>query len=198
METDQRLAALGRTLATRPERSVERVTTHQEAAVVVALRPRQQLEVLLIKRAEREADPWSGHMALPGGRRSELDRDLLATALRETEEETGVAARRVGHLLGRLDEVTPRTDRLPPIIIAPFVLGVPPDTEAFPADREVEAAVWVPLPALRAEGAVSQILIDLQEGSRAFPSIRYRDYVIWGLTHRILTQFLTIARQAGV
>ena len=47
-------------------------------------------KVLLVKRATREADPWSGHMAFPGGRLGHGDRDLMSTACRETREETGI------------------------------------------------------------------------------------------------------------
>ncbi|MGH7339454.1 MAG: NUDIX domain-containing protein, partial [Candidatus Rokuibacteriota bacterium] len=69
---------------------MERDPDHREAAVALLVRPRADLEILLIKRAEHPRDPWSGHMALPGGRRSTTDADLVATAFRETEEETGV------------------------------------------------------------------------------------------------------------
>ena len=56
-----------------------------QAAVALLLTPDPD-RLLLIRRAEREGDPWSGHLALPGGRRDESDTDLLATALRETFE----------------------------------------------------------------------------------------------------------------
>ncbi len=163
------------------------------------LRPREELEILLIRRAERAGDPWSGQMALPGGRRSPDDANLVATALRETEEETHVPLGRVGALLGPLDEVAPASPRLPPLVIAPFVLGVPPDTQARPDGREVDATLWVPLSALRDEGAVSELLVELGGGaSRRFPSLTYGEYVIWGLTHHILTQFLDLAERAGL
>ncbi len=69
----------------------------------------------------------------------------------------------------------------------------------MPDPREVDAALWVPLDALRDPGAVSEILIELEEGERrAFPSLRYGDHVIWGLTHRILTHFMGIAEECGV
>ena len=57
--------------------------------------------VLIIRRAERVGDPWSGHMGLPGGRRSQKDEHLLATAIRETEEEVGLTLT-PGNLLGNL------------------------------------------------------------------------------------------------
>lgn len=160
----------------------------------LVVRPAESLEVLLIRRAELEGDPWSGHIALPGGRRSPADDDLLVTACRETEEEVGVPLRRVGRVIGALDEITPGTPLLPPIIIAPFVLAVPAATHAAPDPREVQAAVWVPVDALRATTAASEIDIDLPDGRgrTLFPSLVYGDFVIWGLTYRILRQFLEV------
>lgn len=198
MIDDPRLALLRRGLERRPAARRPRGAGVSEAAVALVLRPRDELELLLIKRAERERDPWSGHMALPGGRRDPDDPDLVVTAFRETQEETGVPLARTGVLLGALDELSPRSGRLPPLVIAPFVVGVPADTLATPDFHEVAAAVWIPLPALRDPGAVSEILIELEDGRRAFPSLRYQGYVIWGLTHRILAQFLDLAVACGV
>ena len=174
--------------------AAERYEGAREAAVALLLRSHEELELLLIKRAEHEADPWSGHMALPGGRRDDNDSDLLHTAIRETAEEVGITTSRDLQYIGPLDEVSPRNPRLPPLIIAPFVFAVAPDTTPVIDAREVEAAIWVPVSALRDEAAASEILISLEGGSRAFPSLRYGEYVIWGLTHRILTQFLEITK----
>jgi 8-oxo-dGTP pyrophosphatase MutT (NUDIX family) len=189
---DVRFAQLRRAFEQHTPRAAERYEGAREAAVAVLVRAHAELELLLIKRAEHEADPWSGHMALPGGRRSHNDEDLLHTAVRETEEEVGVAIRREMQLIGALDEVSPRNPRLPSLIIAPFVFAVPVDTTPVIDTREVEAAIWVPVSALRNESAASEILISLEGSSRAFPSLRYGDYVIWGLTHRILVRFLEI------
>ena len=196
---DARLVALLRAFEQRPAAAAQRSAQDREAAVALVLRPRDELEILLVKRAERATDPWSGHMALPGGRRSPDDADLLVTAARETEEETHLPLERVGTLIGRLDEVKPGNPRLPPIVIAPFVLAVPPDATARPDGREVDTTLWVPLSALREERAVSELLIELGNGeSRRFPSLNYREYVIWGLTHGILTSFLGVAEGAGI
>ncbi len=197
MEPDPRIARMKQALQHRPAVAVPREGPVREAAVALLVRPREQLEVLLIKRSEHETDPWSGHMALPGGRREPDDVDLFATALREAHEEIGIRARETDRL-GALDEVTPRTPRLPPIVIAPFVLAVPPDADARPDPVEVEAAIWVPLPALADTRAADELIIELEGLRRSFPAFRYQDYVIWGLTHRILEQFLELAAEAGV
>lgn len=194
--TDPRIHRLGSVLAGRPALRLERPAAARDAAVALVLRARSELELLLIKRAEYEHDPWSGHMALPGGRHDPADADLFATACRETEEETALPLARVGTLLGGLDEIAPGTPRLPPVVIAPFVAAVPATAAAYPASREVAQTLWVPLSALRDDSAVSELLIELSDGPLTFPSLTYGGHVIWGLTHRILTQFLEIVESA--
>lgn len=198
MLDDPRLLRLRHILVRRPAATISRRPGTAEAAVSLVLRPGDELELLLIKRARSERDPWSGHMALPGGRRSPGDESLLTTALRETHEETRVAVPREGALLGMLDEVHPRSPRLPSIIITPFVVGVHPGTSAHPDLREVDAALWVPVPALRDPESAAEILVDLEDGKRAFPAVRYGPHLIWGLTHRILMQFMEVLEEAGL
>lgn len=161
-----------------------------QTAVSVVIRANHHLDLLLIKRARSERDPWSGHMALPGGRRDAEDVDLRATAVRETREETGLDLDGLGVPLGWLDEVVPSSVRLPKLTIAPFVYGVPADTEAWVASREVDAIHWVSLDHLRAPGTHRTVDIPLPGGSRAFPCFQVEDEIVWGLTYRILSQFL--------
>lgn len=196
MIDDNRIQHLRRTFENRPARAAERSPEHREAAVALIVRPQKRLELLLIRRAELHGDPWSGHVALPGGRRDPHDADLLETAVRETQEEVGIPLRRLGTFIGALDEVGPASPRLPPIVIAPFILAVPPQTPAQPQPREVQAALWVPIDALREATAASEIVVDLPDARRAFPSLVYEDYVIWGLTLRILEQFLELSTPA--
>jgi 8-oxo-dGTP pyrophosphatase MutT (NUDIX family) len=197
MMEDPRIQRLTRALARHGATPGPVDPSLSEAAVLLTLRTADPLELLLIERAEKEGDPWSGHMALPGGRRDPVDTGLLQTALRETREETGIAVPGSA-VLGALDEVRPSHRRRFSIVIAPFVAVVPPETHAVPAPAEVETALWVPLPHLASDAAVDEILIDLEEGSTAFPALSYQDYVIWGLTHRIITGFMAVARDAGV
>ena len=112
------------------------------AAVAIILTP-QPDSILLIRRADRSGDPWSGHMALPGGRREPGDSDLAGTAIRETAEEVGVQLR-PEDLIGSLPDVVPRTPVLPPIAVRPFVFLLP-ERPAMRLNAEVAQASWVPV-----------------------------------------------------
>src|SRR3954471_20072145 len=123
-------------LATRPGVRIDAADgAHRLAAIALVLRPGVGVgmdgepELLMIKRAEAEGDPWSGHIACPGGRMDPGDHDLAATAVRETLEETGIDIDRDGRLLGHLDDLSPRSPFLPPLVIRPYVGLVRRDVE---------------------------------------------------------------------
>jgi 8-oxo-dGTP pyrophosphatase MutT (NUDIX family) len=163
-----------------------------EAAVAVLLAPGAsgQLELLLIKRAEQPGDRWSGQMALPGGRREASDTDLLATAMRETREEVGVSVR-PGWLVGELDDLRPRTPTLPPVLVRPYVFGLPA-RPAVTLSPEATSHVWVPLEDLASGRMRTQITIP---GSDApFPAYRVGEDVLWGMTERIVTPLIDLLR----
>jgi 8-oxo-dGTP pyrophosphatase MutT (NUDIX family) len=157
------------------------------AAVAVVLVPDPDV-ILLIRRAEREGDPWSGHMALPGGRRSLSDEDLLATVIRETREEVGVTLEG-DQLIGCLDDVAPRTPVLPPIAIRPFVF-VLPDRPTLTHNPEVASSRWVHLDQLLHPETYHSVRLDVRGESRDVPAYHLEDAVVWGMTERILTGLL--------
>ncbi|HEU0015206.1 MAG TPA: CoA pyrophosphatase [Longimicrobium sp.] len=163
------------------------------AAVALLLRPAgRDLELLLIRRAEREGDPWSGHMALPGGRAQAEDAGPAATAARETREEVGIDPLDGGALLGGLEPLWPRSGRAPRLLVHPFVFSVPADAEPTP-NHEVDAALWIPVSELLHPGAVTEHLYEIEGADPLrFPALGTRGYVIWGLTHRILSDFLAL------
>ena len=163
-----------------------------QAAVSVVLRGSGELELLLIKRAHHEDDPWSGHMALPGGRRDGDDGDLVDTAVRETREETGLELDRAGHRLGRLGVVAPQSVRLPRISIHPFVFAVPSVASASVASAEVEAVHWVSMAELTDPANRDRVEIRVEGGVREFPCYRVAGEVVWGLTYRILSDLLEV------
>ena len=104
-------------------------------------------ELLFIKRADYPADPWSGQVAFPGGREEAGDANLADTALRETREETGIDLGREGMMIGRLDDLRPRTVGLPAIVVRPFV-ALLDRSEPLALSREVALSFWLPLAAL--------------------------------------------------
>lgn len=165
------------------------------AAVALVLRPGHAgIEILLIKRAEREGDPWSGHVALPGGREEPTDGSLEETAIRETREETGLDLTQGGEILGALDDLEPRS--MPRnILVRPFVALLREDAQLELSD-EVAAAFWVPLGDLTAPGAVTESTVYVGGAERRVTSFLHGDYVVWGMTERILQQLLSVL--AGV
>lgn len=194
MTPDQpRIAALADVLARQAFAEPAPDPTLPRAAVALVLRPGPEgPELLLIRRAEREGDPWSGHVALPGGREQAGDATPAHTAARETHEEVGIDVGAHGRLLGPVEPVWPQSSRAPRILVRPFVFWVDAPVRVTP-NHEVDEAVWVPLAELRAPGAVTEHLLEIEGmGEMRFPAFGTRGYVIWGLTHRILTTFLAL------
>ena len=185
------LVRLARSLAATPGRQIDAEPPARKAAIALVLRPGSlgEPELLMIKRAEHEKDPWSGHVACPGGRMESGDRDLEATAIRETLEETGVDLARTGRVLGTLDDLSPRTPVLPPMVIRPYVAAVPSSIEIIHSD-EVAAAFWVPLSALRATASWGDGTVVVRGVERRVPTFTHGEYLVWGLTERVLKQLL--------
>jgi 8-oxo-dGTP pyrophosphatase MutT (NUDIX family) len=157
------------------------------AAVVAVLRRREPvgLELLMIKRAEHDRDPWSGHVALPGGREEPGDSSLEATAVRE---EIGLDLERDGRMLGALDDLSPRAAPVP-ITVRPYVAVVDRDVTLVLSD-EVAAAFWVPVAALAAPGARRDSVVTVRGVERLVPSFRHEEYIVWGMTEHILRELL--------
>lgn len=192
MPRDPRFSALEHALSRRPGRPAPPDPVAVRAGVALLLRPAAaELELLLIRRAEREGDPWSGHVAFPGGRAQREDPDLVATAARETREEVGIDPAGAGRWLGALDELAPTTG-LPRIVVAPHVFAVPGGAAPTP-NHEVAAAFWVPLAELAHPGAATEYLHAVEGGDPLrFPAYGTSGHVVWGMTYRILSRFLEL------
>jgi 8-oxo-dGTP pyrophosphatase MutT (NUDIX family) len=168
----------------------------QKAAVAVVLREGEgrRPEVLLIKRADHPADPWSGHMAFPGGRLAPADPTIQSAAERETLEEVGLSLEGA-EKLGRLDDLEGLRNggRSAGIVISAFVY-LHQSPGPIRVNYEVEEAFWVSLsvlsdPARRVEYTHPLV------GAETYPGILVGDpdrHVVWGLTYRFVESFLGV------
>jgi 8-oxo-dGTP pyrophosphatase MutT (NUDIX family) len=157
------------------------------AAVAAVIAPDPEA-ILLIRRAERVGDPWSGHMALPGGRREPEDPDLLSTAIRETREEVGLLLT-AADLVGSLEDVVPRTPVLPPIAVRPYAFLVS-SRPRISLNPEVTASSWVPLSHLLRPDTWHPVRLEVAGQNRVVPAFELEDGIVWGMTERILTALL--------
>ncbi len=172
-------ALAGREPVLRPgggERAAVALLLHQSAE--------QEPRLLLIERARREGDPWSGDLAFPGGRMEPGDADERAAAERETAEEVGLdlAAAR---FLGRLDDMSAS---LLPITVAAFVYAA--ESAALPAlslSDEVTEALWVPLPHLFDRRRLREHRLRRGAAEHRFPALDLLGPgrpLLWGLSYR--------------
>ncbi len=141
--------------------------------------------LLLIERARRDGDPWSGDLAFPGGRMEPGDAGERAAAERETAEEIALdlAAARC---LGRLDDMSAS---LLPMTVAAFVYSL---AEAAPAtlltlSEEVREAFWVPLPDLFDRRRLREHRLRRGTAEHRFPALDLLGPgrpLLWGLSYR--------------
>lgn len=192
------MESLARALRAHVQREEAEEAGLRWAAVALVLRGETAVdaELLFIRRAVRVGDPWSGHVAFPGGRRDADDVTLEVTARRETREELSLDLDRDAELIGVLDDLRPRSASLPSIAVRPFVFRLARDVVLVP-NEEVHSTFWVPVRALSDPASAMEHVFD-RGGSRfRFPAYRWGDDVVWGMTERIVTQLLSVARTSG-
>lgn len=187
-------ARIRRLLEARTARKLPDGDADRRAAVVLTLRPGaaphdlRSLETLIVRRAERASDPWSGHASLPGGHREPGDADLVAAGLRELREEAGLSLPRAA-VLGRLDDIHPRSRRLPSVAVTPLVAWHGGDAEVE-AGPEVDGHLWTPLRTLQDPERRSVLTFRRDDAFRAFPAVEVGGLTVWGLTLVIFRRFL--------
>jgi len=156
-----------------------------EAAVAIIIDPKEQDgSLLLIRRTERQDDPWSGQIAFPGGHKKETDRTFLETAIREAYEEVGIELGQ-HHILG---VVSPLYSYTRHILITPFVFELKGNVKVQ-LNQEVAESFWVPLREL-SKIDVAKSEVQVPQGKLMVNSYTYDGHVIWGLTFRIINVLL--------
>lgn len=150
--------------------------------------------LLMIRRAQHERDPWSGHMAFPGGRMEDFDATIQATAERETLEEIGLelnAAERVAPLS---DVITRRHDKIRPMVVSPWVYQIDRET-AWKMNYEVDEVVWIPL-AFFADTNNRTVMHWRKLGmNMKLPCYYYADRKVWGLSLMMINELIQVANR---
>lgn len=194
-------ASLAQALAgASPEKLPERHHKRRSAvAVVLDNDAPKDASLLLIRRAQHERDPWSGHMAFPGGRQEKYDRNGLATAIRETHEELGfnidaASEQGVARVIGRLSDFSTRKRAIPiDMIVSPYVIHIEQRPELVP-NYEVDDALWIPLAYFADPANRDSLDFSFAGRDHAMPCVRYSDqHVVWGMTLKMIDELLGFA-----
>ena len=178
-----------------------RLATHQPAplttearrlaGVAMLLREnQQQTEVLFIRRAEFEGDPWSGDLGFPGGGLEPSDRNARAAAERETWEEIGLDLQHHQYL-GQCSELA---GAYLPVRISCFTYLLNP-VPAFILNGEVVDTFWVPLTTLLEPQRNHLTSFFYRGAERQHPVVNLAEWSerpLWGITYRLLEQFLAL------
>jgi 8-oxo-dGTP diphosphatase len=158
------------------------------AAVALLLGFDPVLEILLVERVNSPKDPWSGQMAFPGGKRNPHDKTLKDTLVREVAEEVGIKVED-HQILGVLQPfISPPR---PEMKILPFVVRLDAKPHIVLNTRELQSFVWVSVNRLSACKGRAQTPFG------EFPAYTIGEYVVWGLTYRILSHFLALLHTSG-
>ncbi len=167
------------------------------AAVAIILRPRgrRDADILFIKRAQHPDDPWSGHMAFPGGRKDDADPSILATVIRECQEELNLDLSTYPPLTQLSDLQASSRKGFHAMVIRPFVFLLDRDPALNP-NEEVDEVVWLPLSMLLSGAAHGVRSLERHGHVFDFPCIRHGDYVIWGLTYQMLHELLECLKES--
>jgi 8-oxo-dGTP diphosphatase len=155
-------------------------------AIIQCHTPRKSY--LLLRRATHPKDPWSGHFSFPGGRKEDTDKNLLATCIRETEEETGI-------ILGTKELLNPLTlepagrNFNSPLWVQPFLFVLREVPNLTLNQNEIQSACWLDIEKFQDRNL--HIEVEMLPG-RIFPAYSLEDYYLWGFTYRIICTILGI------
>ncbi len=154
-----------------------------EAGVAIILNAREGVEALFIKRKVSPKDPWSGHIAFPGGRREPGDKDILETVYREVLEEVSIDLREVGELIYELPPAFP--GNMPEMRVYPYVFKLVSEVRVV-VGSEVERFFWVRLDALEKERVNVESTVGVKVVDAYVFYVDGEKQIIWGMTKRIL------------
>ena len=164
----------------------------RKAAVLIAVTDGPEPELIYTLRSNKVGS-HGGEVSFPGGMYEEQDQDLRYTALRESEEETGLDVIKVD-IIGTIDTVVSRFN----ISVTPYVGIVPNDIELNDSSDEIEACFKVPVSFLLQDNRFRNDEITRNGELFYMPAYKYDSYIIWGLTAMMTVDFLNIALNANI
>lgn len=174
-----------------PRKLLRKMMRRSAVALILQVRA-GELHILMIKRAERAGDPWSGQMAFPGGRMDKTDAHGFAVAVRETEEEVGLTLGVTDHCIGRLTDLNTRPQRGPfGLSVSPFVFRLEREVQ-FKPNYEVAEVVWIPLEFLLDTANREEMVWEYRGLSVTMPCYFYGNRRIWGLSLMMLDELMDL------
>lgn len=165
----------------------------KRAGVMALFYPDKKNEAhfLLILRKTYEG-VHSNQVAFPGGKEEEIDQDILATALRETEEEVGVPVEKVA-VLKELTQVY-----IPPsnFMVSPFIGLCSEELSITIQEDEVEKVVEVPVrDLLNDKNIFSKKIKTSYAVDVDVPAFKLNGYTVWGATAMMLSEVKDLLKQ---
>lgn len=162
------------------------------ASVLLLLHGDPSSPQIILTRRATHLYSHAGEVAFPGGKKESLDDDLLATALRETEEEIGLTPSKI-KLLGTLPDDSPLIGK---VRVTPFMGWVDSPFSLNANPSEIASIFHLPL----------HFLLDINhyqyfwlvEGKIQLPCVLYKDYKIWGFTLKVMVDMLNSTLDAQI
>ena len=163
-----------------------------KAAVLIPVTDHCIPELIFTRRASHMST-HSGEVAFPGGKKDHSDLNLVDTALRETEEEIGLARHNI-RVLGKTGAIISRYG----LEVTPVVGVVNRHAPLSANPDELDRIFQVPVDYFLDQENLLYDQLKLRERIYQMPSFWYEDYRIWGLTAIMLVEFLNVTMDAGI
>jgi 8-oxo-dGTP pyrophosphatase MutT (NUDIX family) len=178
----------------RPRKKSLRALLNRAAVAMILREHHGETQILMIKRAEREGDPWSGHMAFPGGRMDRTDRHGFDVAVRETEEEIGLRLGTADRCIGRLSEIMTHFQwRRRAMVVSPYVFILEREV-VFSPNYEVAEVIWVPLAFLLDANNLEKMTWSRRGIEIPLSCYMFQGRRIWGLSLMMLGELLAVLK----
>lgn len=164
--------------------------TDVRCAVAVVRTADADPRYLILQRARHPDDPWSGHLAFPGGRREEQDRHLLDTCVRETREECGLDLSPFATAAEALPVAAAGGAVGRHLWVQPYLFIIPAVLPVTPCEREIARAFWVPASDLCRHDRHAFAPMSAHVQDTLFPFVPVADAQLWGFTYHLAMRVL--------